>query len=322
MKLTLHVGLPKTATTTIQHVLEAVKPQLAERGVLYPGTTATQLELVRRTQFDRVGSSTAAGSLGEAVERLAVEVRALRPDQVVLSCEHMSLVPARAVARLKQVLEARLPEVREVGVLCYVREPIGFATSLCQQRLKSGTVSLSGFAADPWPFSLRQLLGKHVDCYGQDAVRLRYLHPDHLVHGSVVDDFLAAIGVTGVEVPVPVPVLNRSLSQDGALVADALAGLVPRAQRSKGRNPLYKRMLEAIEGPRFVLPKEVQARIIDASRADVEHIRRCWGLEIVPEPVELVGMPGIDATAALAMAGRIVAEADRLLASARSGDSG
>lgn len=321
MKLTLHVGLPKTATTTIQHVLEAVKPQLTARGVLYPGTTASQLELVRRTQFDRVGASTAAGSVGEAVERLASEIRAVRPDHVVLSCEHMSLVPARAVARLKQVLEDRLPEVREVAVLCYVREPIGFATSLCQQRLKSGTVRLSGFAADPWPFSLRQLLGKQVDCYGQAAVRLRYLHHDHLVNGSAVDDVLAELGVAGIDAPVPVPVLNRSLSQEGAQVADALAGLVPRDRRSNGRNPVYKRMLEAIRGNRFVLPSEVQAKIIAASQADFEHIRKVWGLEIVPEPVELEAVPGLDAEAALAMARQIVAEADRLLA-ARAGDTG
>lgn len=65
LKLTLHGGLPKTATTTIQHVLDATKPALSERGVLYPGTTRTQLELVQRTQLRSLEGQTGPGSLEE-----------------------------------------------------------------------------------------------------------------------------------------------------------------------------------------------------------------------------------------------------------------
>lgn len=318
MKLTLHVGLPKTATTTIQHVLEASKPALAVRGVLYPGTTAGQLDLVRRAQFDRSGSSTAEGSLGAAVERLAAEIREQRPEQVVLSCEHMSLVPARAMMRLKQVLLERLPEVRAISALCYVREPVGFATSLCQQRLKSGTARLAESAGAPWPFSLRDILSKHIACFGRDAVEVRHFHPAQMVNGNVVDDFLSAIGLRGFPLEVPIPVLNPSLTQTGALVADALAELVPRDQRRGGCKVAYKRMLEAVEGSRFVLPTAVQLRIIEESRTDLSFIRREFGLEIVPELVAPEVLPGIDGTAARDMAQEIV-ETARRQASANRG---
>lgn len=317
MKLTLHVGLPKTATTTIQHVLEASKPALAARGVLYPGTTAGQLDLVRRAQFDRSGSSTAEGSIGAAVERLSAEIREQRPEQVVLSCEHMSLVPARALMRLKQVLLERLPEVRDIGVLCYLREPVGFATSLCQQRLKAGTTRLAEFAAAPWPFSLRDILSKHTACFGRDAVEVRHFHPARMVNGNVVDDFLSAIGLLGFPLEVPVPVLNPSLTQAGALVADALAELVPRDQRHGGYKPVYKRMLEAVEGPRFVLPTAVQLRIIAEARSDLEFIRREFGLEILPEPVAHEIPPGLDAAAARNLAQGIVETARRQVAANR-----
>ena len=317
MKLTLHVGLPKTATTTIQHVLEASKPALADRGVLYPGTTAGQLDLVRRAQFDRSGSSTAEGSLGAAVERLSAEIREHRPEQVVLSCEHMSLVPERALMRLKQVLVQRLPEVHDIGVLCYVREPVGFATSLCQQRLKSGTARLAEFSAAPWPFSLRDILLKHIACFGRDAVEVRHFHPAQMVNGNVVDDFLSAIGLLGFPLEVPVPVLNPSLTQAGALVADALAELVPRDQRRGGRRAAYKWMLEAVEGPKFVLPMAVQLRIIEGARTDLEFIHREFGLEIVPEPVAPEILPGLDAAAAREMAQGIVETARRQAAANR-----
>ena len=302
MKLTLHVGLPKTATTTIQHVLETQKAAMIDRGVLYPGTTAFQLDLVRRTQFDRSGVSMAEGTLGEAVGRVAAEVREVRPRHLVLSCEHMILVPTRAMLRLREAVETWLPEVREIAVLCYVREPIGFATSLCQQRLKSGTTRLADFAAEPWPFNLGELLGKLAKAHGRSAIELRQLHPDHLIGGTVVSDVLAAIGLPDLPLRDPVPVLNPSLSQHGALVADALAGLMPRAARSGGRNPALKRRLEAIPGPRFVLPEAVQRRIVVDSGPDLDAIRRDFGLNIVPQPVPQPEPDGFDAVMALAMA--------------------
>lgn len=310
MLLTLHVGLPKTATTTIQHVMEQCKPALADHGVLYPGTTAFQLELVRRTQRDRVGSSEAKGSLGEAVERMAAEIRAVGPDRVVLSCEHMVLVPDRAVGRLQQVIAERLPEIRAVEVLCYVREPIAFAASLCLQRLKSGTTSLAEFAENPWPLNLRELLAKFARRYGQEAMRLRHLHRDHLAGGSVADDFLAQIGLAGFPLPGPIPILNPSLSQDAALVADALVRLRPRTGGTGRRNDAYKRALEAIPGPKFVLPAEVQARIIEASRKDLAAIRDGWGLDIRAEPVAADGGPVMSSVEALALAAAIVRQVE------------
>ena len=72
-------------------------------------------------------------------------------------------------------------------------------------------------------------------------------------------------------------------------------------------------MLEAIPGPRFVLPREVQQRIIEASRADLEEICESFGLKIVPEPVEPESGPGLDAATAREMALKIVAAADRLV---------
>jgi hypothetical protein len=317
MQLILHVGLPKTATTTIQHVLDTAKAELCAQGVLYPGTTKTQMELVRRSQFGRLDNPTGEGSLGEAIGWLAEEIRAVRPQRVVLSCERMILVTAGAVARLQRALASGLPEVTEVRVLAYVRDPIGWATSLCQQRLKMGTTRLEEFTANPWPLGLQELLSKHVGAYGLDAVTLRYLHPDHLVNGNVVDDFMEVIGLPGFAASVPAPVLNRSLSQQGALVADVLAGLVPRGQRSGRRKRLYRRMLQAIEGPRFVLPHEVQEKIVAASRADLEHIRACWGLEIQPARTEPVDVPELDARAALAMATQIMEEVERAVADGR-----
>jgi hypothetical protein len=303
MRLTLHVGLPKTATTTIQHVLEASKPLLAREGVVYPGSTAMHLGLVRQVQSGRDEDA------ARTIDAMADEAREAGAGHLLVSCEHMSLMPERAVVRLKALFEARLPALRDVRVLCYVREPIGFATSLCQQRLKAGTTRLAAFHAAPWPLRPMAMIMKQVRTYGRDAVQLRHLHLEHLEGGTVVDDVFAAIGLPGLRPPDPVPILNPSLSQQGALVADALAALVPRDQRSKMQRRVFKRELEAIKGERFVLPDAVQRAIIEASRRDLEAIRTVFGLEIMPVPVSQGEVRGFDSAMAEAMAREILEKA-------------
>jgi hypothetical protein len=313
MQLVLHIGLPKTATTTIQHVLESLKPELAARGVLYPGTTRSQLELVQRSQFRQTERQTGPGSLAEAMGWLADEVRAVGPERVILSCERMSLVTPGSVARLQEAVATWLPQVRDVRVLAYVRDPVSWATSLCQQRLKQGTTRLSRFAADPWPLGLEALLGKYVRRYGRDAVTVRHLHPAYLTGGNVVDDFLAAVGPAGFVAPGPPPVLNRSLTRHGAQVADLLAELLPRGQREGLRKHTLRRLLQAIEGPRFVLPREVQARIVAASQGDVDYVRRLWGLDLRPTLVEPPDDPDLEEAAVLALALDVVEQVKRVV---------
>ena len=314
MELILHIGLPKTATTTIQHVLDSAKPELAARGVLYPGTTRSQLELVGRSQQRQTEAKGGPGSLDEAMGRVAEEIRALWPERVVLSCERMSLVSPGSVARLQRAIRHLLPEVREVRVLAYLRDPIDWATSLCQQRLKMGTTRLAEFVADPWPIGLEGVLAKYVDRYGREAVALRHLRPDRLVNSNVVDDFMAAIGLPGFAVPGPAPMLNRSLSQPGAQVADLMAGLMPRGQRDGVRKHALRRLLQGIEGPRFVLPRAAQARILAASRGDLDYIRRLWGLELGADLAEPPDAPELGQEAVMALALAITEALERAVA--------
>jgi hypothetical protein len=314
LKLTLHVGLPKTATTTIQHVMETAKPRLAERGVLYPLTTKLQSELVQRAQLRRLLGVSGAGSLMEAMGWVGDEVRVFSPDRIIFSSERMSLVGPGALVRMHNAMAACLPEVHEVRVLAYVRDPVSWATSLCQQRLKMGTTRLADFIADPWPRSLETILSKFVDRYGLAAVTVRHMHRDHLVNGKVVDDFLMATDLAGFPVPGPETVLNQALTLHGAQVADVMASLLPRGWRQGARKRAFRRVLQAIEGPRFVLPIATQERIIEASRSDVDYIRKTWGLDLRSRLVEPPNEPELEEEAVLKLALSLVEEVQQAVA--------
>ncbi len=305
MKLTLHVGLKKTATTTLQHALSAAKARLAAEGLLFPGTPADHHRLARRVRVGETGVR-----LGEALAPLVAEAREAGLGQVLLSSEHLILAPATAVAGLRGLLGRDFAEATEIGVLAYVREPVGFATSMCQQGLKNGVLRLAEFHADPWPFKIAEWLDNYCRTFGRANVVVRQFHPDHLVEGDIVRDFLAAVGLPGVTIPVALPRRNAGLSRDGAMVADALAGLRPGPERDRQRRGLYRRLLGKIEGDRFVLPAEVQDRVIEVSRADLAMLRDEFGLDIRPEPVAELPAPGILPETALALARQILKQVE------------
>lgn len=308
MKLILHVGLPKTATTTIQYVMQTAKPELAAQGVLYPVTTKLQTRLVERSQLRELIGVTGPGSLDEALGWVVDEVREHRPEKIVISSERMSLISPGALARLHKAFRKHLPEFDDISILAYVRDPITWGTSLCQQRLKMGTTRLEEFMANPWPRSLEEILSKYVDRYGREAVTVRHMHPDHMINRSVIDDFMAMTGLTGLFTPGPVPTLNKAMTLHGAQVADVVALHMPRGTRKGPRKPLIRRLLPAIPGPRFVLPREVQARIVEASRGDVDYIRRHWDLDIQPIPMEPPDAPGLGEAEVTALALALIKE--------------
>ncbi|MGL4237704.1 hypothetical protein [Tabrizicola sp.] len=308
MKLTLHVGLKKTATTSLQMALAGAKRELAAFGVLNPGTPDLHQRLARSV---KAGDARGDRVARETLDVIAAEARVAGLGHVVLSSEHLISASAEAVARLRLMLEEQWPEVSQILVLCYVREPVGFATSMCQQSLKNGVIRLADFYAAPWPFTVAAWLSNYATVFGRESIRLRHFHPDHLKDGDIFRDFLDAIGLPDLVLPVAVAQRNRSLSHEGVLVADALVGLRPGGERDRARRNRYRRLLGKIEGAKFVLPAEVQERVIEGSSGDVAALKAVFGLELVPERVDGAGACAMSAETALAMARRIIEDVER-----------
>ena len=288
MRLTLHIGLPKTATSSVQHLLSTGKGGLARRGVCHPGTTPFHHLLARsvasaRSDRQRVADETLAG--------FAEEARAVGAGHVVLSSEHLVSVGRPGVARLRAALARQFPQAGAPRVLCYVREPVSFAASLCQQEVKSGKLRLAAFLADPWPVRLADWLEGYAEVFGAEAMSLRWFDPLALREGDILRDVLAELGLPDFPLPEVAPVLNRSLTAEGVQVADALAAIRPDAARMPGRRRAYKRMLEKIEGRRFILPDDVQARVIAASASDYARIKAMFGLAVPPLRMPASGWP-------------------------------
>lgn len=303
MDLTLHIGLKKTATSTLQSTLYRERQRLAAAGLLLPQSPDTHHRLARRLRARVEG---VRRDVAEVLQPILDEIAATRPERVLLSSEHFVSLPAPAVEELHRLLREALPEAR-IRVLAYVREPVAFATSMAQQDVKNGVLRLAEAHAAPWRFPIAEWLGNHIRVFGRADVSVRRFDPEGMVGGTILGDVLAAAGLPGALDEVKVPRLNPALSLEGVQVADALCGLRPGPARRRQGKGLYRRPLATIKGSRFVLPAEVQERVVQDSAADMAWLKAEFGLDLVPQRLTVGPEPGLTEAEALARARAIVA---------------
>jgi hypothetical protein len=287
MKLTLHVGLPKTATTYVQHTLSDAKDVLLAQGVIYPGTSVRHHDIPKFLELGALDLKQYERRANAVLAEFTREVREASArtgaEHVLISSEYLIETSSEALALLHKKLQARLPQLNEIVVLCYVREPIAFATSYCQQVVKSAHQRLEDFYRHPWPLNLRACLGRLAKEFGRDAIHVRSFQPEALKNGDVLADFLDALGISDWPLPAADRALNAALSNEALQIADALADIRPVDDRRRHHRREYRRQLEAIVGKKFILPAEVQTRVIRSSRKDLEMLKADYGIELVPK---------------------------------------
>ncbi len=221
MKLYLHIGIPKTGSTSIQHFLQKNTHPLSRQGVAI---------------FPPVGSAMSPGTIAAAVgnphvlslyadaphfpdtppdpAHLAVELKKLlggRPEKAtVLSWEAIPyfFMEREDMSRLAEFLHSVFDEVE---VVVYLRRQDAFHTSFYAQNLYNGRV----FTDPDRPFSFEdvdqvfsmgipgtllywfdyaRLLDHWSEGFGKENITVRPFERGQLVDGDVVADFLSQLG--------------------------------------------------------------------------------------------------------------------------------
>lgn len=136
-RLYLHIGLPKTATTTIQTFLSDNRAQLREQGILYP---QAGISGVAHHQFGAAFEGLARDwvedcSLPELLASLRAEVTKSRCSRVILSSEIFTFV--RDPDRLRQTLATEY----DMTVLVSLRRQDKWLESCLRQDIQVGDYS-------------------------------------------------------------------------------------------------------------------------------------------------------------------------------------
>ena len=201
----LHVGLPKTGTTTLQAALDRHADDLAAAGILYPGG---RHEKQRLAVFDLLGQRlegderTVAGAFGRLVDEMA----AYDGRSIILTEEILGMARPRQTRRFVEALP-----MHRVHVVVSARDLGRTLVSAWQQTVvMGGTTTWAEFAAeirtpgtgrasDGAGFAMRHDLLRVLDLWGEvvpsDRFRLVVVPPAGAPRPLLLERFSEALDV-------------------------------------------------------------------------------------------------------------------------------
>lgn len=207
----LHIGLPKTGTSSIQQYLRNNRAPMRRQGFVVPTTLGRlnheHVTLHALADRDKSTVRRRHGLLSvEAVRtfreglraELAKEAAAWSLDEaVVVSGEHMSMLhKPEEFERLKE-LTAVMGASRPVRVVVYLRRQDLYCLSGYSQRIKAGAVlqwSELEKEIDRSEFDYEAMLARWSGSFGKESIDVRVFERGQWAGGELISDFMAALG--------------------------------------------------------------------------------------------------------------------------------
>lgn len=303
----LHVGLPKTGTTTLQAALDRHVDELAAAGVLFPGG---RHEKQRLAVFDLLGQRLegderqVAGAFGRLVEEMA----AYDGRSIVVTEEILGMARPRQAKRFVEALP-----MHQVHVVVSVRDLGRTLVSAWQQSVVMGGTTTweefasevhepgSGSASEGVGFALRHDLRRVLDLWGEvvpvERIRLVTVPPAGAPRHLLLERFSEAL-----ELPAgllqEVPSRNESLgAAETELVRRLNTSLTEKLKKRQYRYVLEIGLRPRWENPqsrRLTLPAEDHAWVAERADELVAHLKE-RGHPVYGDLADLVPQPTQDA---------------------------
>ncbi len=253
----LHIGMEKTGTTSIQAMMSQNRAVLAEAGYCYSHAMGrdNHVNLVVYARDDDTSDNQrkrALANTGLPLEDLrtkisndlAAEAAKNAGKKLILSNEHLQsrLTNIGEKQRLKSLLE---PLTGEVDIYLYLRRQDKVATSIYGTRLLSGALtSLKGGimpsvpgGKKPYFYDYLTIWREFCTVFGKDHVHLRLFDPAVMQGGDICSDYLDWMGIDpaiGLVIP---PRTNESISEAAQFLMTRMNKLNPPFL-DKAINPL------------------------------------------------------------------------------------
>jgi tetratricopeptide (TPR) repeat protein len=297
--LILHIGLPKTGTSAIQHFLVTRRKALLRQGFCYPSTpggsnhvalaAAAALHGKPRKWQDEVKQK-AMGvppRLEDFWQQFHDEITALPPQigTVILSAERFSsqLDSQDKIENLRAALEPLFADMR---VIVYLRRQDTHATSAYSQMLRFGIIEppaldqpLSRYRGF---YDYESFLARWTAVFGRDAMTPRLFERAAMAEGDAVADFTRFCGIGKIKLAAPeAAVRNQSIDIHGQALLIAVGRLMQQQSGSaKVAGRIWDELTDIVsdtcagQGWR---PSRAEARAFMAQYADSnEAVRKDW----------------------------------------------
>ncbi len=315
MKAIVHIGAPKTGTSSLQQFLQLNRGALAKLGLRYDRnieTRGSQFEypMVALMQAGELPGSAAdrvryrctdaamqRANYGHAETALAQFVRKFDEPWAVFSTEHALpwLKTPELIARFDALFTAAFDEVRYI---VYLRDQRELVLSQYSEQLKrANPAALEDFVTQRLAgLNFYKTLRRWVDTVGRDRLQVRLHDCDTLLGGDVITDFCAACGIDDSGMTRPTR-QNEKLTAIGAAALRVLNTRIPELRNDGAENPLRAGLVARVmhhtrDGAPLGLPAAQARAVADAVAESNEKLRRTFF------PKRAVLFPGARATPA------------------------
>ncbi|NHK29525.1 hypothetical protein FF098_016570 [Parvularcula flava] len=266
MRLILHIGTEKTATTTIQHFLYANRKALADKGIALssvlgsPNNRRLPAYCMPENAYDdffrvrNIRTPEQKRALFATFEEdFAREVRKLQQgaNTMVISSEHLHsrLERPESVEKVREILA---PLFSQIEIVCYFREQSAVVKSLYSTSIKSGHVkTFADFTRQCTPeehrYNYETSFSLWAEAFGKDALRPKIYGREHFVDGDICADFLAIIdpALKVADFDAAVGEQNTSLGQAGLEIGRINNMVNPRKLQGISNNNMRLRIMNA-----------------------------------------------------------------------------
>lgn len=262
MKIILHIGMPKTGTSSIQRFCRDNRAGLAAQGFWYPHTPAdasgNHVKLAAYAQNDDRPTPlrkdlglTSPQALKhfrrEFLQKMAAEVRGHEQKTLIMSNEHCSLLRhEKEVKRLASLLRAFSDDVK---ILVYVRRQVDLYVALHTTRVVRGESSfdlnITPDVKDRWDFNYLKQLDRWAKYFGPENIIVRPFERGQLKDDDAVKDYLDVLGVESEDLTF-VERQNKRASKDCVQFLEIMYKYLPR-YRGGTQNPDHRMIGDTIK---------------------------------------------------------------------------
>lgn len=294
-RVVLHLGVHKTASSSIQQTLGAPENRrvLAARRIVVPASLASNCSGFFMSAFSEhperyhanVRDGRSLEKIAEQVrvqtDRVATELRSLERSTVVFSGEDGCSLSQAGLEKLREFVRGVVPDVQDFAVLVYTREPVSYVSSAIQENVKGNGRTIAQAQAIHVRATRNRyssLFQRLAETFGADSVFFRSFEAAIESHGDVVRDFLAWIGVD--DDSVRVRRVNESAGSEAIRLLSHLyeLGLEVRASDREA--------LLSLPGSRApLIDRDAQASVLEASARDRAFLKQRFGIDYdAPRP--------------------------------------
>lgn len=278
MQATIHIGMPKTGTTTLQRTFTANASLLDEAGILYPTKLSSssmnhrilayytrELSNYPRHMRKLKDEAVSRQSIDELAKNLSERLQEKTYSHLIFSAESLFYpIPNK---KSQAFFDFMSQYDSSPIIVAYLRSPCSFYLAVCQQKLRAST-SLKSLA----PPKYRDVLESYQRTFPESRVSPRLFERNALISKDIVHDFWfhslkgAMIDLESIKI---VCDSNISLSPE-AMAASRLYRLSFWANSDDEHTPGTKKLINVLrQADRHVGPKKavVKPEIRDALEA-------------------------------------------------------